>query len=375
MSKKRVAVYRSEYPLISEAFITEQVRCYERYAPVILSRKRNAQGTLPHISIREDIGALEERIFSVTGRSRRLEERLQGKTDLIHSHFGPGGTYMLGVADRLDVPLVCTFHGIDCTQNDWGKFFSKGIAGKRYLALRSRLARRADAIIAVSKFIEARLIVQGFSRDKIFTHYIGVDTEKFSPVPKRDMRSPYILSVGRHTDKKGIDDLIKAFSLVHKAFPKFKLIQIGAGEETAMLKKLISDLSLQDKVYLLGGVDHTQVLEYMKGAEVFALPSRRAKDGDSEALGIVFNEASACAIPVLSTFHGGIPEAVIDGRTGLLAEERDVSGLAERLALLLGNEELRQSMGTEGRNYVLENFDVRLQSPKLEGIYDALIRN
>lgn len=374
MNKPRVAVYRSEYPLISEAFITEQVRFYQHYAPVIISRKRKAQAALPHISIREDIGMLEERIFSFTGRSRGLEERLQGKIDLIHSHFGPGGTYMLGVAGRLDVPLVCTFHGVDCTQNDREKFFSKGIAGKRYLALRSRLSSRADAVIAVSKFIKTRLIEQGFSPDKIFTHYIGVDTERFSPSLKRDQRSPYILSVGRHTEKKGIDDLINAFSLIHKAFPNFKLIQIGAGEETAILKKLISDLSLQDKVHLLGGMDHAQVLEYMKGAEVFALPSRTAKDGDSEALGIVFNEASACAVPVLSTRHGGIPEAVIDGRTGLLAEERDVAGLAERLALLLGNEELRQSMGTEGRNYVLENFDVRLQSPKLEGIYDALIK-
>ena len=111
----------------------------------------------------------------------------------------------------------------------------------------------------------------------------------------------------------------------------------------------------------------------MQQAEVFVLPSQTAEDGDSEALGIVFNEASACCVPVVSTWHGGIPEAVLHGETGLLCQERDDTALAEHIDLLLRDRALALRLGRRGREYVCEMFDIRKQTPKLEALYDEVM--
>lgn len=111
----------------------------------------------------------------------------------------------------------------------------------------------------------------------------------------------------------------------------------------------------------------------MQQAEAFVLPSQTAADGDSEALGIVFNEASACCVPVVSTWHGGIPEAVLHGETGLLCQERDDTALAEHIDLLLRDRALALRLGRRGREYVCEMFDIRKQTPKLEALYDEVM--
>lgn len=111
----------------------------------------------------------------------------------------------------------------------------------------------------------------------------------------------------------------------------------------------------------------------MRGAEIFALSSQTASDGDCEGLPIVILEASACSIPVVSTIHSGIPEAVIDSETGYLVAEKDEVALAERLDGLLSDRALGQKMGQRGREFICESFDLRKQTHKLEAIYDSLI--
>lgn len=110
----------------------------------------------------------------------------------------------------------------------------------------------------------------------------------------------------------------------------------------------------------------------MQMAEVFCLPSRTAASGDSEGLGIVFNEASACALPVVATRHGGIPEAVLHGETGLLVPEGDAPALATALDAVLSDRSLGARLGHRGREYVRERFDARRQGARLETIYDAV---
>ncbi len=141
---------------------------------------------------------------------------------------------------------------------------------------------------------------------------------------------------------------------------------------TAGLNALATALGINNCVRFLGAQPHETVLNLMRGAEIFALPSQTAKNGDSEALGIVFNEASACGVPIVSTWHGGIPEAVLDGETGFLVPERDDAALAEKLDTLLSDRALGEKMGQRGREFVCEVFDIRKQTVKLEGIYDSL---
>ena len=112
----------------------------------------------------------------------------------------------------------------------------------------------------------------------------------------------------------------------------------------------------------------------MQNATVVALTSQTAADGDQEALGMVLNEASACAIPIVATRHGGIPEAVIDRETGLLAPERRTapSDPVRLLAALLGDPGYARQLGQRGREFVCDAFDIRTQTAALERIYDGV---
>jgi glycosyltransferase involved in cell wall biosynthesis len=115
------------------------------------------------------------------------------------------------------------------------------------------------------------------------------------------------------------------------------------------------------------------VREWLNRARIFCVPSKTAADGDSEGLGMVFAEAQAMGTPVVSYRHGGIPEVVAPGETGLLAEEGDVAALARSLARYLTDNGLWQAHRQAGMRRVAENFDLARQTPKLEAVYDQVV--
>ncbi len=291
---------------------------------------------------------------------------------LLHVHFGPDAVMAMPLAGKLGIPMLTTFHGMDITRNKLDLLTSKRPTDMHYALHLNELKRSGTGFIAVSDFVQNLLLKAGFAKDKIRRIYIGVDTVRFCPAPKT-ARQRYVLCVGRHTPKKGLVTLLKAWARIEKQFPDVQLLQIGAGPQTTELVQLISDLAITDRVQLMGSKSSEEVRSYMQQAEVFALPSQTAPNGDSEALGIVFNEASACGIPVVSTRHGGIPEAVLDGETGLLVSEGDDAQLSNALATLLGNADLRSQMGQRGRELVLESFDIAKQTTILESFYSDAV--
>jgi colanic acid/amylovoran biosynthesis glycosyltransferase len=108
-------------------------------------------------------------------------------------------------------------------------------------------------------------------------------------------------------------------------------------------------------------------------ADIFVLTSVKATDGDMEGQGLVLQEAQAVGLPVLSTLHNGIPEGVIDGKSGFLVPERDVDALTERLQYLIEHPELWPEMGRCGRKFVEVKYDIKMLNSKLVRIYDALL--
>jgi glycosyltransferase involved in cell wall biosynthesis len=116
-----------------------------------------------------------------------------------------------------------------------------------------------------------------------------------------------------------------------------------------------------------------EVRPWLERARVFCGPSVTLQDGMSEAFGNVFSEAQAMGVPVVSFRHGGIPETMLEGVTGLLAEERDVSTLSEHLLRYLTDDAFWQASRAHGMRWVRDNFDVKLQTSRLEGLYDAAV--
>ena len=215
------------------------------------------------------------------------------------------------------------------------------------------------------------MLERGYPEQKIRVNYYGIDTELFTPSsePKTER---FILCVGRHTEKKGLDVLLTAWAQIADRHPDVTLVQVGAGPLTDQLAELTRTLGIERRVRFLGVQTRDDVLKLMQQAEVFCLPSRTAPSGDEEGLGVVFNEASACGVPCVATRHGGIPEVVVDGQNGLLVPENDAPALARALDTVLGDRALGERLGARGREFVCEDFDVRVQSVKLEQIYDAV---
>lgn len=370
---KEIGIYRKAFPRISEAFIKNQAYSLTRYNPTFILCTLLNQIPFQNTTVSQnDFLKIKQATYLLT-RSPSLFRHLESlsKLALIHAHFGHDGTYAMALAERLKIPFLVTFHGEDATISPTAVWRPGKLLYSQLIFHETELKRKAAVFIAVSRFIRSKLIEKGYPETKIIQHYIGIDTAKFSPSDKRaDER--YILCVGRHTEKKGIDTLLRAFAQVARKHPSVSLIQVGTGSTTSDLKTLAKTLGINHRVRFLGAQPHETVLSLMRDSEVFALPSQTAKDGSCEGLPIVLNEASACGIPVVSTWHSGIPEGILDGETGFLVAEKNDVALAERLDTLLSDQALGKKMGQRGRELVCEDFDIRKQTVKLEAIYDSL---
>jgi len=377
--KPRIGIYKTVFPLYTETFIREQARALRQFKPVFLIRNKTGEIDFEYLCCHETYcGKLRSPLFALThsplffGYSDKI-----GKLHLIHAHFGFDGVYAMPLARKAKIPLIVTFHGIDATATKEALFRSGKLFQIYFGLYEKKLITYAAKFIAVSKFIKNKLIQKGYPASKIVQHYIGVDIDKIRPIKKQPIRNKnadrYILCVGRHTEKKGIDTLLRAFARVYHKYGSVKLILAGEGPITDKLLRLSEKLEIKKRVIFMGAQSHVQVIKLMQHAEVFALPSQTARSGDSEGLPIVFNEASACGVPIVATKHAGIPEAVIDGETGFLVSEKDDSALTDRLDLLLSDIGLAQNMGMRGREYVSDMFSINRQTLKLENIYSSVL--
>jgi len=279
---------------------------------------------------------------------------------LIHAHFGKGGFYCLPIANQLEVPLIVTFHGSDVTQKD------KLSYSKRH---RNKVFQQSDKIIAVSKFIERKLLERGCPAEKIVQLYTGIDTAFFSPTVQKSEK-PTLMFLGRLIKQKGCHLLIEAMEKVTNEVPNVKLFIVGDGVERKNLEKQAAALT---NIKFVGQKNSTEVKGYLDRAWVMCAPSLVLKRGNEEGLGTVFLEAQAMETPVVSFNTGGVGEAVLHNKTGLILDEISSEGLANALIKLLQDNSLRQDFQKQGREHVVTHFNVTKQGEKLANIYNETI--
>jgi glycosyltransferase involved in cell wall biosynthesis len=215
-------------------------------------------------------------------------------------------------------------------------------------------------LLAVSGPIREAAIRRGADPAKIRVHHTGVPVP---PPPTPSEAKWDVIFVGRFVDKKGVDDLLTALSLLDRPRALF----VGSGPLAEPMRAYAAQLRVD--ATFLGPQDPPEVARHLSAARMLAAPSRTAADGDSEGLPTTILEAAALGIPAVSTRHSGIPEAVVDGRTGLLGPERDPSALAADISRLLADDDLRRRLGAEARIHVETHFDLRKQSARLEDLY------
>jgi glycosyltransferase involved in cell wall biosynthesis len=226
----------------------------------------------------------------------------------------------------------------------------------------------------VSDAIKQHAIRAGFPQEKLVVHYTGVDCTRFTPLESSQRDPALIVFVGRLVEKKGCEYLLRAVGMMrthsHLSTPA-RLVIIGDGPLRTDLEALSRVLNLD--VQFLSAQPSEVVREWMGKARVLCNPSVTAADGDSEGFGMVFTEAQAMGTPVVSSHHGGIPEAVCDGKTGLLAPERDVPTLAAHLHRFLTDDAFWQSCSVRATAWVRQRFDLHKQTRQLENIYEEVV--
>jgi len=193
--------------------------------------------------------------------------------------------------------------------------------------------------------------------------YHGTDLAHFTPgnaPPRaRDGRNAadpiVILSVGRLVEKKGTDVLLEALALIS---PKlhWRFVHVGAGPLRKPLERRARSLGIGAQVTWKGALTQREILAEYQGADLFALASRIARDGDRDGLPNVLAEAQTQALACVATRVSAIPELVRDGETGLLVDENDPAALARALERLIASPVRRRALGHAGQRRVIENF-------------------
>jgi glycosyltransferase involved in cell wall biosynthesis len=375
MTHPTVLIFNSLLLPPSQTFVrdlTEQIQDFTAY---YVGSRRVAGLELPNdrtlvINHGQPGGKVIEQLFKLRAIAPDFYRQLQRLNPvLINAQFGLSGALILPWAERLNIPLLVHYRGADATidpKQARYQSLNHWIYHRRLAALQTRAA----LFLPVSDFIRDRLLAQGFPPDRTITHYGGVDVQRFQADPAV-ARERVVLFVGRLAEKKGCDVLIQAIAAVQAQAPDVELIFIGDGP-------LRADLEAQAKTSLkryqfLGMQPPEMVKTWMNRARIFAAPSVTAANGDSEGLPTVIVEAQAMGLPVVSTIHAGIPEAVIHGETGFLTPERDVDGLAHHCLALLQSDELWERISRGGRSHMEQNFNHITQIAYLEDLYRAVL--
>ena len=358
---KVVVIWRSVLLPGSETFVRNQADALTRWRPAFLGAVKDDSVLARDTDVTAG-GRWSFRWLRLTGGSARIRQLLADlRPAVVHAHFAGDGWLISRSAARLGVPLVITVHGQDVTRQPT----APGLRGIRYRRNLRTAFDRAALIIAVSEVIRQRAIALGADPAKVRVHHTGV------PVPLASTETTKkwdVVFIGRFVEKKGIDDLIEALSLIPE--PRPRALFIGTGPMEGSIRARAAELGLD--ATFLGAQEPAVVHRSMAESKVFVSPSKTAPNGDAEGLPTTILEAARLGVPAVSTRHSGIPEAVVHGETGLLGDEGDRSALADNIRRLLADEPLRTRLGDQARRHADARFDLGKQTRRLEELYDAV---
>lgn len=370
--KENIAHIRLRFLKITETFIYEEIKNIRKYRPFVFCIKTENLDKFPFENI-ESLSNLNpfsyafNSIYWLKFKKCPYFEKVIRKENikLLHAQYGREGIWVISLKDKFGIPLVTNFRGWDSST-----FIKKNPR------VYDELFQKGDLFLARCQDMKKDLITLGCPEKKIIVHHSSIDLKKFrfrirKPVDKDEKIK--ILLVGRFVEAKGIDYAIKAFAKVKENYENIYLTIIGDGPEKSKYKKLIRALGITNDVKLTGYQPHNKVIEEMEMSHIYMCSPFVDRKGEKEGTNNAFAEAQATGMPTIGTYHAGIPEAVINGKTGFLVKEKDIDGLSDKLSYLIEHQDLWGKLGRNGRKHVEKEFNMKIQSRNLEKIYDAVL--
>jgi glycosyltransferase involved in cell wall biosynthesis len=230
----------------------------------------------------------------------------------------------------------------------------------------------SSRVTAIGEAVADYLISAGVKKEKIDIIHTGRDMDKYSPRVSYSLRDE--LNISEDALLIGIVAVLRAakrHSILLEALEKLpegvKLVIVGDGPQEENIRKMIDNLCLKNRVYMLG--HREDVADILPSLDLFVMPSSQ------EALGSSIIEASACEVPVVVSRVGGMPEVVLDGESGYIFEPDSVDSLVEKLQLLVESKQKRVEFGKKGREYVVEKFSIEDMIQKTERQYETLVKS
>jgi colanic acid/amylovoran biosynthesis glycosyltransferase len=278
------------------------------------------------------------------------------------------------LARSLRIPHVTTFYGADIWLHSqrpgWREKFLE-------------LAANSEMFLVEGNAMRDKVISLGAAPKRVKIFHLGLDLAKIQFSPRRPAPGGkiHILMSGRAYEKKGHIYGLRAFAQLAPKHPRLHLDMIIGGESAkaikgaAEMREFIRVNNLADRITWSEMLPYDEYLRRLAGAHIFLQPSVMAADGDAEGgFPVTLTEMSAVGVPIVATRHCDIPEAVLHERTGLLASERDVEGLAAHLERLIQTPELWLAYGQAGREHVEANYNIRTTIDVLEDCYRQLLK-
>jgi len=356
--------------------IYRQISGLTRCAPVVIAQKRENAERYPfeavyiipkaatHFLRRFWFRQLRDQPWQISDAEVRtlLAVLSETRARLLHIYFGQIAVHLLPLIQAWKNPTIVSFHGAD-VMVDMNK-----------AAYREATLQMLDAVtlgLVRSKSLRRALVDLGCDQQKIEIHRTGIPLNEF-PFRERAVSQNgkwRFAQAGRLIEKKGLPVTLRAFSIFSKQYPDATLTIAGEGPLLHELQNLARELKIAERVSFTGFVSQDQLREIYYRSHIFLHPSQTGRDGNQEGIPNSMLEAMATGLPVFATAHGGIPEAIENGVSGVLVPERDDEALARALLNAAQDPDLLSRIGDAGSSAVHKNFDLATQAQRLEEIY------
>jgi len=379
-SRPVIACYCATFLKPETLHIYRQIIALRRCAPVVIAQKREQTERFPfeaveivpkpatHFLRRFWFRQLRDMPWQISGAELRALLDVLRKTDarVLHIYFGQIAVHLLPLIRAWNNPSIVSFHGADVTVDmnkpAYREATQEMLAAVKLVLVRSESLRRAVADL-------------GCDSKKIEIQRTGIPLEEF-PFHERSFPQNNewrLVQAGRLIEKKGLPVTLRAFAVFLDQYPNATLTIAGEGPLLCELQKLARELDIDARVSFTGFISQEQLCEIYYRSHIFLHPSQTGRDGNQEGIPNSMLEAMASGLPVFATEHGGIPEAIENGLSGVLVPECDDSALAHALLNAAKDLNFLSRIAVAGAEVVRKNFDLYVQAQRLEDIYLRLI--